>query len=112
MRRLLSSLLLAFLVVAAQQSALVHEIGHGFGQDSARTAVATGGGQASNAGSTETGAYCEKCFQFAHVAGSIAGHLPALLWHAAVDELASATLVAAIAADAPPPRSRGPPSAL
>ena len=113
MRRLLTSLLLALLVVGAQQSALVHEIGHGFGQDSAKTAVADSARPAPNGGTADTGAYyCQKCFQFAHVAGAVAGHPPAVLWLAAGAEPAVAILAAEIAADAPPSRSRGPPIVL
>ena len=112
MRRLLSSLLLAFIIVGAQQSALVHEIGHGFGQDSASTAVAVVGEQASGGDKSGTGAYCQKCFQFAHVTGAITGHPPTLLWHRAKAEPAKANSVAAIAADAPLSRSRGPPFVL
>ncbi len=111
MRRLLSSLLLAFIVVGAQQTALVHEIGHGFGQDSTKT-VAMVGGQATGADKSGAGAYCQKCFQFAHVSGAVAGHVPALLGQAASAESANAAPVAAIAADAPQSRSRGPPFVL
>jgi hypothetical protein len=112
MRRLLSSLLLAFLVVGAQQSALVHEIGHGLGQDSAKTAAADSSRQAPNTGTTDSGAYCQKCFQFAHVAGAITANFPATLSFSATAEPARANLVAAIAADAPQYRSRGPPIVL
>jgi hypothetical protein len=112
MRRLLSSLLLAFLVVGAQQSALVHEIGHGLGQDSAKSAIADSSGKAPNSRTTDSGAFCQKCFQFAHVAGAVAAHFPALLFLAAAAEPAKTNLVAAIAADTPQHRSRGPPIVL
>lgn len=112
MRRLLSSLLLALFLVGAQQSALVHEIGHGLGRDSTEAVVTVDGKQASLGEKSGVGDYCQKCFQFAHVAGAVAGHLAAIVWQGAATESANANLVAAIAADAPLSRSRGPPSLL
>lgn len=109
MRRLLSTLILAVLVVGAQQSALVHGIGHGFGRDAASARAADRAIKATGAGTADADAYCEKCFQFAPVMGAVAGHPPKAVWIGTGKEPAQAKLAAAIAADAPLSRSRGPP---
>ncbi len=112
MRRLFSCLLLALLVIGAQQSALVHEIGHGLGRASTTPFVLARGGDATRPGSADAGSYCEKCFQFAHVTGALTGHCPGLDGSGATAESAPFDGTAAISADAPQSRSRGPPIVL
>jgi len=103
----LYAFVLALLLVGAQQSALVHEIGHGFGPATAATAAQAERGRST--GAADAANHCEKCFQFAHVAAALAGHIPAPARPVAVAESAHSVLAAAIAADAPQTRSRGPP---
>jgi len=120
MRRLLSTLLLALLVVCAQQAALVHEIGHGLPHGSgavtsvAGTAVATSAAEprAPESGTTEGGSYCDKCFQFAHVSGAGFSSHPVAALLVAGTESARASPAADLAAEAPQSRSRGPPIVL
>ena len=110
LRRLRRCLLLAIFVVAAQQSALVHEIGHGLGQKA--PAIAGALAQELTPAGADAGLYCQKCFQFAHVAGAVAAHAPAPLWLAAGNDVARANLSGAAPADTPQSRSRGPPVTL
>jgi hypothetical protein len=117
MRRILSAFFLLLFMVGAQQSALVHEIGHGVGEApsgnlAAGAAAADSGIEKARPDSSDTRTYCEKCFHFAHVAGAVAGHLPGALRLDSRGEQAQATLAAAVAADAPQSRSRGPPVIL
>lgn len=129
MRRVLSSFFLALLLVGAQHALLVHDIGHGLGQvpGAASRAVAAGTAQgarvagmvhagpsqgARRSGTADAGSYCEKCFQFANVAAALAGAVPLPAPLVAGVESARALLAAAIAADAPQTRSRGPPALL
>jgi len=123
MRRILSTLLLALLVVGAQQAALVHEIGHGVGHgggiagssSAAAAADNAAGAQAARAadsGTTERGSYCDKCFQFAHVCGAGFSASAVLALLAAGAQLAHGRQIADLAADAPQSRSRGPPIVL
>jgi len=122
MQRLLSTLLLALLVVGAQQAALVHEIGHGIGHGGAGSAHAVGTGLAhaagaqgardAGSGTTESGSYCDKCFQFAHVSGAGFSASPVLAFLNAGAQPAHGRPVAELAADAPQSRSRGPPITL
>jgi len=109
-------LLLALVVVGAQQAALLHEIGHGFGHGAFATGAAVtasdkaGGGQATSKEAASS--YCEQCFQFAHVCG--AGFLsPVTVAVIAARFLAERVReVADLPADPPQSRSRGPPVLL
>jgi len=122
MRRLLSSLLLALVVVGAQQAALVHEIGHGIGHGGALSLHTTGAGRsfvagaqsarAPDSGTTESGSYCDKCFQFAHVSGAGFSAGPVLAHLAAATQSPDGRPIAELPADAPQSRSRGPPTTL
>ncbi len=114
MPRVASTLLLALLVVFAQQAALMHAISHEGSRvmHGSVAAYADGGSQTSADapnGAPETNSFCDKCFQFAHVAGyasAPAAVLP-LLAHAA--ETVHSGQAADLAAQAPQSRSRGPP---
>jgi hypothetical protein len=112
MGRILSTLLLSLLVICAQQAALVHEMGHalGHGPEQAQTTIPGSGTQ--TPGTTEKGLYCDKCFQFAHVAGVAFAFSPAVFSLVADTESARDRAAADLAADAPPSRSRGPPIVL
>ena len=108
--------LLALLVVGAQQSALLHEIGHGFGQAvpafvAAVTASDVPG--SSQATSKEAASsYCEKCFQFAHVCGAGFSSPVTIAVLAARSPAKRAFEVAELPADPPQSRSRSPPVLL
>jgi len=116
MSRIASTLLLALLVVGAQQSALLHEIGHGLAHGAPAAAVlatandsAGAGGAASKEASSS---YCEKCFQFAHVCGAVFSSLVTVGFVAAHAQAVRSGEAADLAADPPPNRSRGPPVLL
>jgi len=116
MPRLAATLLLALLVVGAQQAALVHEIGHGLEHGAPASAAATaphdaaGGGKAANKQAASS--YCEQCFQFAHVcgAGFLSSRTVGVI--AARSHAERAREVADLPADPPQSRSRGPPVLL
>jgi len=123
MRRILSTLLLALLVVAAQQAALVHEISHGIGSgagralavaaaDTVATSIDKAAARVADSGTTEGGSYCDKCFQFAHVCGAGFCSSAVLAFLEPGSESARGRQVADLAADAPQSRSRGPPIVL
>jgi hypothetical protein len=112
MRRLFLALLPALLVVIAQQAALVHEIGHGFGFASDGVAAAAQGSQDPGTGTTDRGSTCEKCFQFAHVAHAVSAIAPAFVLLASCLGGVPGHPVPEIAIDAPASRCRGPPSYL
>lgn len=112
MRRIVSTLLLALLVIGAQQAALVHEIGHGIAHRSASQLATAIVADRDDSGTTERAAYCDKCFQFAHVSGAMTGSAPVPLSVLARGQSAQCQAAAEIAADAPPCRSRGPPIVL
>lgn len=112
MRRFLPSMLLFLLVLCAQQAALVHEIGHGLGAAAADPVAAAAHADARDPGNAGGAAYCEKCFQFAHVTGALAAFAPGLAPDLTLGQSASSPSPALLAADAPLSRSRGPPSNL
>jgi len=114
MPRIASTLLLALLLLGAQQGALLHEIGHGFGNSSVVAvpfAAASAGGAdfASHPAGTPDGSYCEKCFEFAHVCAAGLLVTPGVALVAPLVELVRAGEAAHLPADAPQSRSRGPP---
>jgi hypothetical protein len=104
--------LLAVLLVCAQLAALLHEIGHGLRHDAGNPTVSTAAAESQDSGPASRGAYCDKCFQFAHVASAAAGILPAFFLVAATSEAAHRQPAAALAAEVPQTRSRGPPIVL
>jgi len=112
MGRILSTLLLSLLVICAQQAALVHEMGHALGHGPERAEAMVPGSGTQDPGTTEKGLYCDKCFQFAHVAGAAFAFSPAVFSLVADTESARDRAAADLAADAPPSRSRGPPIVL
>ena len=112
MRRTISAFLLALLVVFAQQAALVHEIGHGFGHDSVTSAASASDPSSQDSGAPDKSNYCEKCFQFAHVTSAATAFAPNLFFSTPSSESASGDPAIEIAADAPALRSRGPPIIL
>jgi hypothetical protein len=102
MRHFLKSLSLLFVLMVAQQGAVVHELSHVFRAVDAQLKVESGG---------VADTACALCPAFAQVATpafSHAFHVP-LLGRAA-PLLASEPLHAAVDASVPQPRSRGPPS--
>jgi len=114
MRRVVLCLLVSFLVLAAQQAALVHAIGHGTVHGNPKVGASTlaSTDREPTQSPQDSPAGCDKCFQFAHVAGAMAPALPQLLLKlpeldaplAAQASLPVAVLLAA--------RSRGPPTPL
>lgn len=118
LRRICSTLLLSALLVGAQQAAFMHALAHQAAlagpqvpaADSAATPAAQAG-QGDSGG--ESGGYCDKCFQFGHVAGGAIAHATApFLLLAVAGEAARPRPVSALAADAPSARSRDPPAVL
>jgi hypothetical protein len=102
MRHFLKSLSLLFVLMVAQQGAVVHELSHVFRTGAAQIKIDSGAG---------TDGACALCPAFAQVATpafSHAFHVP-LLGRAA-PLLTSEPLHAATDASVPQPRSRGPPS--
>jgi hypothetical protein len=114
MRRNFLPIVLALLFVCAQQAGLTHAIGHAAGTAATRTAVGVSTQQAVDQGTDgkEAESHCDKCFQFAHVAGVAFSFALTLLAIEPVREAAQASHVAAHIVDAPAFRSRGPPAIL
>jgi len=115
MSRIASTLLLGLLFICAQQAALLHEIGHGAGHGgpaSARGAPVFALASAADAGGAKNEAYCDKCFQFAHICGAGVFCTPAFVALAPVTESALGAQAADLPAEAPQTRSRGPPVVL
>jgi len=116
MRRILFTLVLALLVVCAQQGALLHQIGDGIGHGAANAPPLAGKAFAPAAGldpgSTETDTYCDKCFAFAHVCGAAFSCAPDIALVLAASEPARGAEPVDQAASVPQPRSRGPPAVL
>lgn len=118
MSRIASTLLLALLLVCAQQAALLHEIGHGTGHGAtgplalARGASAFASAAAADRGGTKGEVYCDQCFQFAHVCAAVFSCAPAFVALAAVNETAFGMQAADLPAEVPQTRSRGPPVVL
>lgn len=99
MRPMYQALCLVLLLIAGQQGALLHEIGH----------LSDRQGPAKHA----TEAPCDLCPAYAQAASPAFGHsfvFPALVL--ARFEDAGAPLVVAVDAAVPAPRSRGPPHSL
>jgi hypothetical protein len=113
--------LLGLMLVCAQQAALRHALEHDVQRAGASTPAArvAGGADAAMAyqgghggGASDAGAYCDKCFQFAHLAGANLAAAPAELAFTSTTEAARSRNIAEHAVQAPPSRSRGPPSIL
>ena len=92
--------LLPFLLLFAQQEALVHELSH--------VGEALEQAQSPHKQVPESKA-CEKCVVFAHIAGIVHSEAPQLLTPALSYDHPQLQQVASIAAEIPSPRSRGPP---
>lgn len=103
--------ILAVLLLWARQAAWVHEVAHLTGGSSAGPY-----GLALSAKPDRTdipeAAYCEKCFEFAHVAGAIAGGAMLLPRVVAQGEAVADAPPASIAAEPIFARNRGPPAIL
>lgn len=106
-------LLVAALLVCAQQAALVHSLGHAFGPRHAPGSAPLAASQSpANGGADEGQGYCEKCFEFAHVVGISFGGPPALAAAAPARHVVAALRHAVPAAHFVQFRSRGPPREL
>jgi len=105
MRRLSISWLLALLLVLSQQGAVLHTLGHLGGR-----AGATGTNVRADTGLTENGP-CPTCAAFAQLANPVAPHVASLHAAPATYAVSPHRCCAAIGADSPNPRSRGPPHA-
>jgi hypothetical protein len=94
--------------------AVGHEVGHAVGHSDGHASgnAPLSAAPALDPDTKDTDAYCDKCFQFAHVAGIALGYLGAMALPAGAVELAQAPPVAALAAAVPGARSRGPPPTL
>jgi len=115
MPRILSTVALALFVLAAQFGALPHEISHGIWSGYVRAPAATASGTApskaaaAKPASSEKGANCDKCFQFANVNGAGFSITPAFALLRAFADAASVTQPAELPGETPQPRGRGPP---
>jgi hypothetical protein len=109
MRRVVLNLLLAALFVLAQQAALLHQIGHGVGGQAYASSQGTG---SAGGHPVDGSASCDKCFQFAHVTSALPEAAFVAMLLAADQESARSEAPAELAGEAPPVRSRGPPSLL
>ena len=111
MRRAALFLSLIFLLLAAQTTGLVHEIGHGLaGREVARSVAAAGRTQAGR--SIPQPAPCDKCFQYAQIAGLTTASVIAFAAPDSGVESARAATLAWLPAVAPTSRSRDPPPVL
>ncbi len=111
MRRAALFLSLLFLLLAAQTTGLVHEIGHGLaGGEVARSLAAAGRDQAGR--SIPQAAPCDKCFQYAQIAGLTTASVIAFVAPDSDVESARAATFAWLPAVAPTSRSRDPPAVL
>jgi hypothetical protein len=111
MRRAALFLSLLFLLLAAQTTGLVHEIGHGLaGGEVARSLAAAGRAQAGR--SIPQAAPCDKCFQYAQIAGLTTASVVAFAAPDSDVESARAATFAWLPAVAPTSRSRDPPAVL
>jgi hypothetical protein len=102
--------LLVALLLCAQHAAVVHSLWHLVGHGGVHAAQSVA--QAQDPQTKDDDAYCDKCFQFAHVSGVSISSFAAPALPAAAIELAQTPGVAIAAADVPSARSRGPPAAL
>ena len=112
MRRAALFLSIVFLLLAAQTAGIVHEIGHGLadGGEVGRVLVAADGAAAGR--SIPQTAPCDKCFQYAQIAGLTTVSVIALVAPDSGVESARAAPFAWRAAVAPTSYSRDPPAAL
>jgi len=111
MRRLVALVALLLLVVGAQQAALVHAISHAVGHGAAPAATqAQAAGSPDGGSATADAAYCDKCFQFAHVSGASVGAPVLLALDAVPFAAASGPALAALPAAVLHPHHRGPPA--
>ena len=102
MRRLCLSLVVPLFLLFSQQAAVRHELGH-----LTRHADST---LQKKGPPAETP--CESCVAFAHFAGALRSHVPALPPSTAGQTESTALFVAWLPAPSPRPRSRGPPLSL
>ncbi len=109
MRRVLPAFAFAFALLFAQHAGFMHAIGHDAGRLSSAAGVHAVAHAPLGGESRDEGAYCDRCIQFAHVAGA-ASATPAF-WHLGRVESEQPRAPAASnrAADAPAFHSRGPP---
>jgi hypothetical protein len=91
---------LAVFLVFAQQGAMLHELSH---------IHRAGSEQIRYAGSLPGGKLCETCVAYAQVGNPALASIAILPFFAAVHHDVSEPIYVIIAAEAPPPRSRGPP---
>ncbi len=111
MRRAALFLSLVFLLLAAQTTGLVHEIGHGLAGGEAAHSVAAADRAHAGRSIPQT-APCDKCFQYAQIAGLTTASVIAFAAPDAGVESARATAFAWLPAVAPTSRSRDPPVIL
>lgn len=116
MSRIASTLLMALLVVGAQQAALLHEIDHGLAHGAPAAGLFAAKNDIPATGKTASketaSSYCEKCFQFAHVCGAVFSSPVTVGFVAAHAQAVRGSEAADLASDPPPNRSRGPPVLL
>ena len=111
MRRAVLFLSLVFLLLAAQTAGLVHEIGHGLDGGVATRSVAAAA-QAHSGRLMSHTAPCDKCFQYAQIAGLTTASVIAFAAPDSGVESARAAAFAWLPAVAPTSRSRDPPVVL
>jgi hypothetical protein len=118
--------LLALVFVCVQQAAWLHALSHQGarspgGREPARlsgavstlaAADANSGGAGRGDGGGESGLYCDKCFQFAHLTGAPFAAVASTSVIATAAQWILGRAVAELAADAPLARSRDPPARL
>jgi hypothetical protein len=109
MRRVLFPFVIAFALLSAQHAGFLHAVGHDAGRLSSPAGALAVAHAPPGGDSQDEGAYCNKCIQFAHVAG--AATAAPVLWHlgqvATEHPYAPAELIRA--AETPVFHSRGPP---
>ena len=93
------ALVLPLLLVFAQQGALLHELSH----------IHPGSGQVRYENNLVAGKICDICAAFAQVGNPASASVAVLPAVAAVRHYVPAPLYSIVAAEALPPRSRGPP---
>ena len=94
------ALVLPLLLVFAQQGAMLHELSH---------IQPVGSGQARYENNLAVGKICDICAAFAQVGNPASATVAVLPAVAAVRHYVPAPLYSIVAAEALPPRSRGPP---
>jgi len=103
--------LLVFLLAFTQQAAVLHSLAHFAGIEQARATPAAAAGAPDHRGGA-LDAYCDKCYQFAHLSGLAFGQAGVLALPTPGAERALATVSGDHCADAPRAQSRGPPFAI